>query len=104
MSVIAVTAENYASEVAASEKKVLLDFWAPWCGPCRMVSPLVDQIAEERSDIVVGKVKVDENMELAVQFGVSSIPMLAIVEGGQVKRTQVGAMPKDKLVAFIDAE
>lgn len=104
MSVIAVTAENYASEVAASEKKVLLDFWAPWCGPCRMVSPLVDQIAEERSDIVVGKVNVDENMELAVQFGVSSIPMLAIVEGGQVKRTTVGAMPKDKLVAFIDAE
>jgi len=104
MSVISVTGENYAAEVAASEKKVLLDFWAPWCGPCRMVSPLVDQVAEERSDIKVGKVNVDENMELAVQFGVSSIPMLAIVEGGQVQRTMVGACPKEKLMAFIDGE
>lgn len=104
MSVITVTGENYAAEVASSEKKVLLDFWAPWCGPCRMVSPLVDQVAEERSDVKVGKVNVDENMDLAVQFGVSSIPMLAIMESGQVQRTMVGACSKEKLLRFIDGE
>ena len=104
MAVMTVTNENYASQVASCTKKVLLDFWAPWCGPCRMVSPVVDEIAGERGNILVGKVNVDENMDLAARFGVTSIPMLAIVENGQVQRTMVGACTKEKMLRFIDGE
>ena len=82
MSVIKITKENYQEAVLNEKKKVLLDFWAPWCGPCRMVSPIVDEIAEERSDIVVGKVNVDEEIELASQFRVMSIPTLVVIENG----------------------
>ena len=104
MPVLTVSKNNYQEEVASSQKKVLLDFWAPWCGPCRMVSPVVDQIAQERTDIKVGKVNVDENAELAAQFGVSSIPMLAIVKDGQMQRSMVGACSKEQLLSFVDGE
>ena len=82
MAVITITKENFAQEVLQSEKPVLLDFWASWCGPCRMLSPIVDEVAEERSDVKVGKVNVDEQPELAGEFGVMSIPTLLVFRGG----------------------
>ena len=84
MPVITITKENYDAEVLASDKTVLLDFWASWCGPCRMLSPTVDAIAEERPDIKVGKVNVDEQNELAAQFGIMSIPTLVVIKNGQI--------------------
>ena len=102
MSVQTVTRENFDETVLQSEKPVLLDFWAEWCGPCRMVSPIVDEIAGERDDIVVGKVNVDEQGELAVQFGVMSIPTLLVFKGGELVRTAVGARPKDAILALLD--
>ena len=101
MAVVTVTKDNYQEVVLNSEKTVLLDFWAPWCGPCRMVSPIVDEIAAERSDIVVGKVNVDEEMALASQFQVMSIPTLVVLRGGQVVNKAVGARPKDAIVALL---
>ena len=98
MSVITISKENFETEVLKSDKPVLLDFWASWCGPCRMVSPVVDEIAEERTDIKVGKVNVDEQQELAAQFNVMSIPTLVVVKDGvEVNRT-VGAQPKSSIV------
>ena len=94
MSVIHINKSNFQNEVLNSEKPVLLDFWAPWCGPCRMVSPVVDEIASERGDIKVGKVNVDEQPELAAQFGVMSIPTLLVFEQGKLVRQAVGARPK----------
>ena len=102
MSVQTVTRENFDETVLGSEKPVLLDFWAEWCGPCRMVSPIVDEIAEERDDIVVGKVNVDEQGELAVRFGVMSIPTLLVFKGGELVQTAVGALPKDEVLALLD--
>ena len=84
MSVVTITKENFQKEVVESEKRVLLDFWASWCGPCRMLSPIVDEIAEERTDIKVGKVNVDEQQELAATFNVMSIPTLIVLDKGQV--------------------
>ena len=101
MAVITVTKENYQEVVLNADKEVLLDFWAPWCGPCRMVSPIVDEIAAERSDIVVGKVNVDEQMELAAQFQVMSIPTLVVLRGGQVVNRVVGARPKDAIISLL---
>ena len=103
MSAVNITNENFREEVILSGKKVLLDFWAPWCGPCRMVSPILEEIAEARPDIKVGKVNVDENMELASQFRVASIPMLVVMENGNVLRQSVGARPRDQILSMLDA-
>ena len=101
MSVIHINKNNFRNEVLNSEKPVLLDFWAPWCGPCRMVSPIVDEIAAERGDIKVGKVNVDEERELAGQFGVMSIPTLVVIKGGRVVNQMVGARPKSQILAML---
>ena len=101
MSVTNINKNNFQNEVLNSEKPVLLDFWAPWCGPCRMVSPIVDEIAAERGDIKVGKVNVDEQPELAAQFGVMSIPTLVVIKGGRVVNQMVGARPKSQILAML---
>ena len=101
MSVITITQNNFESEVLRSDKKVLLDFWATWCGPCRMVSPIVDEIAEERGDIKVGKINVDEQPALASQFGIMSIPTLVVMENGKLVNQAVGAMPKAQILALL---
>ncbi len=101
MAVITITKENFAQEVLQSEKPVLLDFWASWCGPCRMLSPLVDEVAEERGDVKVGKVNVDEQPELAGEFGVMSIPTLLVFEQGKLVRQAVGARPKASVLDLL---
>ena len=101
MSAININKDNFRNEVLNSEKPVLLDFWASWCGPCRMVSPIVDEIAAERGDIKVGKVNVDEERELAGQFGVMSIPTLVVIKGGKVVNQMVGARPKSQILAML---
>lgn len=101
MEPVAITPENFEAEVLQSEKPVLIDFWASWCGPCRMLSPIVDEIAGERNDIKVCKINVDENEELAAQFGVMSIPMLVVMENGEIKNTSVGYVPKEKVLALL---
>ena len=102
MSVLTVTQDNFDETVLQADKPVLLDFWAEWCGPCRMVSPIVDEIAGERDDILVGKVNVDEQAELAMRFGVMSIPTLLVFRGGELVQTAVGARPKDEILALLD--
>ena len=94
MSVITLTKDNFEAEVLLSNQPVLVDFWASWCGPCRMLSPVVDEVAEERTDVKVGKVNVDEQPELAGEFGVMSIPTLLVFEQGKLVRQAVGARPK----------
>ena len=101
MSVTKITKDNFQELVLNSDREVLLDFWAPWCGPCRMVSPIVDEIAGERKDILVGKVNVDEEMELAAQFQVTSIPTLVVLRNGQVVNRVVGARPKDAILSLL---
>lgn len=101
MSVIHINQENFEQLVMQSEKPVLLDFWAPWCGPCRMVSPILDEIAREREDIVVGKINVDEEPELAGRFRVMSIPTLAVIRGGKVAAQASGARPKSAILALL---
>ena len=101
MSVITITKDNFEQEVLASDKPVLLDFWASWCGPCRMVSPIVDEIAEERSDIKVGKINVDEQSELAARFRVMSIPTLVVMKNGEIVNQAVGARPKAQILAML---
>ena len=98
MSVLKITGENFEEEVLKSNKPVLIDFYADWCGPCRMMSPIIDQIAEEMSDkIKVGKVNVDENQELAMEYGVMSIPTMVIIENGKVKNSLVGVRDKNEI-------
>ncbi len=101
MSVITITSDNFAEEVLNSDKPVLVDFWASWCGPCKMVSPIVDQIAEERSDIKVGKVNVDEEQSLATEFQVMSIPTLLVFKDGELANQAIGAMPKEQILALL---
>ena len=101
LAVITITKDNFKSEVLESDKPVLLDFWATWCGPCRMVSPIVDEISEERRDIKVGKINVDEQMELAQQFRIVSIPTLVVMKDGQIANKAVGAMPKEDILALL---
>ena len=101
MSVLTITKKNFQEEVIRSEKPVLLDFWAPWSGPCRMVSPIVDEIAAERGDVKVGKVNVDEQPELASQFGIMSIPTLVVMKDGRITDQLVGARPKAQILAML---
>ena len=101
MEVINITSANLESEVLHSDKPVLLDFWATWCGPCRMLSPIVDEVAEERGDIKVGKVNVDEQPELAGQFDVMSIPTLLVFENGKLVNRAVGARPKSGVLSLL---
>ena len=101
MSVIHINQNNFSSEVLQFDQPVLLDFWASWCGPCRMVSPILDEIAAERSDIKVGKINVDEQPELAAQFGVMSIPTLVVMKNGRVVNQAVGARPKTQILGML---
>ena len=102
MAVISITKENFTAEVLENEKPVLLDFYATWCGPCRMVSPLVDEIAEEHPEYAVGKVDVDAEGELAQQFGIVSIPTLVVMKEGKIVRQTVGYAPKEDILAMFD--
>ena len=101
MSAININQANFQNEVIDSDRPVLLDFWAPWCGPCRMVVPIVEEIAAERSDVKVGKVNVDEQPELARQFGVMSIPTLVVMRDGKIVRQAVGAQPKPQILDML---
>lgn len=101
MSVIKINKENFQNEVINSSKPVLLDFYADWCGPCRMVSPIVDEIAEERTDIKVGKINVDKENELAATFGVYSIPTLVVIKNGKIVNQALGARPKAQILAML---
>lgn len=102
MSAINISKDNFQELVVNADKKVLLDFWASWCGPCRMVLPVVEEIAEERDDIVVGKVNVDEQPELANQFGVMTIPTLIVFENGEEIQRSVGAKNKKAILNMVD--
>ena len=101
MSVISVTSETFDQEVLQSSKPVLVDFWASWCGPCRMLSPLVDQVAQERPDIKVCKINIDQEQQLAVQFGLMSIPTLMVFKNGVATGTSVGVVPKAKILEML---
>ena len=102
MAVIELTSENFNSEVLECDKTVLIDFWASWCAPCRMLSPVVDEIAEENTQIKVCKVNVDKEGELAASFRVSSIPMLVVIKDKKVVETSVGVVPKQKILQMIN--
>ena len=101
MSAISVTRNNFNQEVLNSDKPVLMDFWAPWCSPCRMVVPLIEEIAKERSDIKIVKINVDEEQELAMQFGVMSIPTLVVMKDGKIINKATGAIPKAQILAML---
>ena len=101
MSIMNITKSNFESEVMKSDKPVLLDFWASWCGPCRMVSPVIDEIANDRRDIKVGKINVDEQPELASMFRISSIPAIMVIRNGRVVSQAVGARPRAAIEAML---
>ena len=101
MSAILANKNNFQEEVLNSDKPVLVDFWAPWCGPCRMVLPIIEEIAEENEDIKVVKINVDEDPELANQFGVMTIPTLYVFKNGQAVNHRSGAMPKEQILAMV---
>ena len=102
MAEIKITKENFEREVLSADKPVLLDFWATWCGPCRMIAPVIEEIAAERDDVKVGKVNVDEEGELASAFGIISIPTILLVKDGKVMGQAVGYQPKEKLLDLLD--
>ena len=101
MAAIVITTENFDREVLKAEGTVLIDFWATWCGPCRMLSPIVDEVASERPDVKVGKINVDEQPELAQQFGIMSIPTLLVFKNGEKVQESVGLIPKEKVEALL---
>lgn len=101
MAAVNITKNNFREEVLQSQQPVLLDFWAGWCGPCRMVGPIVEEIARERPDVKVGKINIDEQRELAEQFRIMSIPTLMVVRDGQVVRQAVGVRPKSQILAML---
>ena len=101
MALMNISKKNFTEEVMNSSVPVLVDFWAPWCGPCRMVGPILEEIAAERSDIKVCKINVDEEMELAAQFGVVSIPTLVVMKNGEIANKAVGAKPKAQILAML---
>ena len=98
MSAMHITKENFEQEVILSDKPVLLDFWAPWCAPCRMVLPVVEEIAQERSDIKVCKINIDEQPDLASRFRIMTIPTLMVMQGGEMVQKAVGALPKEQIL------
>ena len=102
MSLVHITKENFEQLVLQSPKKVLLDFWAPWCGPCKMIAPHLDEIAAEDESIVIGKINVDEEMPLAALFGITSIPTLILMENGQVVKQTLGYRPKADILKFLE--
>ena len=102
MSTITITKANFEENVLNAKNTVLLDFWASWCGPCKMIAPIVEEIAAEDESITLGKVNVDEEMELAVQFGIVSIPTLIVMEGGEVKAKSIGYMPKAEIEKLLE--
>lgn len=101
MTPVVITKDNFESEVLKSEGTVLIDFWATWCGPCRMLSPIVDEVASEHTDVKVGKINVDEQPELAQQFGIMSIPTLIVFRNGQKVNESIGLIPKEKVEELI---
>lgn len=101
MSTIKITSNNFEKEVLNSDKPVLLDFWASWCGPCKMISPIIDEIAKENTEIKVGKINIDEQPELASKFGVMSIPTLAVMKEGKLVKSMVGAKPKSSIIGML---
>ena len=101
MSIIHITAENYEAQVQNAEGRVLLDFWAPWCGPCRMIAPFLEEIAAEDESITIGKINVDDEMALAAKFGIVSIPTLIVMEKGEAVQTAVGYRPKDDILKLL---
>lgn len=100
-STVKLTDENFKNEVMESDKKVLVDFWAPWCGPCKQVSPIVEELGEEHEEVKIGKVNVDENQNLAAEYGIMSIPTLIVFEDGEILNKQVGAASKERLESLI---
>ena len=101
MSYLNITEQNFHEEVMQSDKPVLIDFWASWCGPCRMIAPIIEQIADERSDIKVGKVNVDDEVGLASQFGIMSIPTLVVIKNGEIVNKIVGVRPKEQILQML---
>ncbi len=99
MAIVEITEDNFDETVVCSDKKVLVDFWASWCGPCKMLAPVIDEIAKERDDIVVGKINVDEQMGLAIQYGVSGVPTVALFENGDIIERSVGYQSKEELLS-----
>ena len=101
MAIVNANKDNFKNEVLLSDKPVLLDFWAPWCGPCRMVGPVLEQISDERNDIKVVKVNIDEELALAIEYGVMSIPTLMVVKDGKVVNQSLGAKPKNQILQML---